>query len=601
MKSSSKHRYKTKASLHRSPLGTALLTVGLLSSLLPSTIQAASQVTDDIAPEAASSVTTKSLVTSKQFMVAAANPLATKAGYEVLQKGGSAIDALVAVQMMLGLVEPQSSGLGGGAFVVYYDAKTQKITTFDGRETAPQAATPELFQDATGKPLGFYNAVVGGRSVGTPGTVKLMGDLHKKYGKHSWKSLLKPAQKTAKEGFLVSPRLAGAIAKDKARLSRYPETKAYFFDENGAPLAVNTRLKNPAYAKTLKQLAKKGADSFYSGNIAKDIVKKVQGLSDNLGLLSLNDFQSYKVKERAATCLPYKQYDICGMGPPSSGAITVGQILGITQHFDLAAMGPKSAQAWQIIGDASRLAFADRGRYIADTDFVPMPQGLLDKDYLASRAKLIVPGQALTEVEAGTPEWKTPLALADDISIELPSTSHISIIDAEGNAVSVTTTIENGFGSRVMSNGFLLNNELTDFSFASFKNGYPIANRLEPGKRPRSSMSPTIVLKDGKPYLIVGSPGGSRIIGYVAKTLIAHLEWGMDIQSAINLPNMLNRFGTYDLEKGTPAESFRPSLEAMGFKVSIRDLNSGLQGIVVDSQTFRGGADPRREGIALGD
>jgi len=264
-------------------------------------------------------------------------------------------------------------------------------------------------------------------------------------------------------------------------------------------------------------------------------------------------------------------------------------------------MGVNSPEAWQIIGDASRLAFADRGRYIADTDYVPMPQGLLDTNYLVDRAKLITPGKALETVSAGEPEWRHPITQEDDISIELPSTSHISIVDKDGNAVSVTTTIENGFGSHVMSNGFLLNNELTDFSFKSHKNGYPIANRLEPGKRPRSSMSPTIVMKDDKPYLVVGSPGGSRIIGYVAKTLIAHIEWGMDIQEAISLPNMLSRFGTYDLEKGTQAERFEKPLTDMGFKVSIRDLNSGIQGIIIAEKGLLGGADPRREGLVLGD
>lgn len=576
------------------------------SFLSPFSFSATSQNSDAVAPEAASGVSTKQLVQSQKFMVAAANPIATEAGYEVLKKGGSAIDALVAVQTMLGLVEPQSSGLGGGAFVVYYDAKSQIITTFDGRETAPLAATPELFQDENGTPLKFYDAVVGGRSVGTPGTVKLLGDLHKEYGQLSWKSLLKPAEKLAKDGFTVSPRLAGAIANDQEKLSRYPDTKAYFFHKDGSPLIAGDVLKNPAYAKSIKTIAKKGANAFYTGDIAENIVAKVQGIEDNPGVLALDDFQVYRVKERPAVCMPYKQYEICGMGPPSSGALTVGQILGITKHFDLASMGPDSADAWQIIGDASRLAFADRGRYMADTDFVPLPTGLLEENYLAQRAALIQQGKALESVSAGEPSWENAIVLADDISIEFPSTSHISIMDGEGNAVSVTTTIENGFGSRVMSNGFLLNNELTDFSFRTHKDGYPIANRLEPGKRPRSSMSPTIVLKDGKPYLILGSPGGSRIIGYVAKTLIAHLEWGMDIQTAISLPNMLNRFGTYDLEKGTTAERFQAPLEAMGFKVSVRDLNSGLQGIVVgdfatSNQHLSGGADPRREGIVLGD
>lgn len=577
------------------------IAAGILGISLSGMAVGAGQVADSIAPELSNAWLNKELVKSNHFMVAAANPIATQAGYKVLSEGGSAIDALVAVQMMLGLVEPQSSGLGGGAFVVYYDAKTQKLTTFDGRETAPQEATPELFQDENGKPLKFYDAVVGGRSVGTPGTVKLMGDLHEKYGRLSWSRLLQPALKTAEDGFTVSARLASSIEGGKERLARYPATKAYFFDAEGEPLKEGFLLKNSAYAHTLDTLANDGANAFYTGHIAKDIVQKVRGIEDNPGVLNEIDFASYQIKERATTCLAYKQYDICGMGPPSSGALTVGQIMGITGEFDLASMGPDSATAWQIIGDASRLAFADRGRYMADTDFVPMPQGLLDASYLKERAALITPGKALKEVKPGNPNWNHPIAQADDISLELPSTSHISIVDADGNAVSVTTTIENGFGSRVMSNGFLLNNELTDFSFKAHKDGFPIANRLEPGKRPRSSMSPTIVLKEGKPYLVLGSPGGSRIIGYVAKALIAHLEWGMDIQSAISLPNMLNRFGTYDIEKGTSAEKLGSKLHKMGFKVNVRDLNSGLQGIIIDENGFQGGADPRREGIALGD
>jgi len=561
----------------------------------------AEQAADTVAPEAASRLEKKSLIQAQKFMVATANPEASKSGYDVLKAGGLAIDALVAVQMVLGLVEPQSSGLGGGAFVVYYDAENQKLTTFDGRETAPQEATPELFQDKNGEPLSFYDAVVGGRSVGTPGTVKLMGELHDRYGTMPWEDLLAPATQLAQEGFIVSPRLADAIKGSAKRLSRYPETKAYFFNIDGTPLEAGSRLRNTQYYETLRFLATYGADEFYTGQIAKKIVAQVRGALDNPGVLSEQDFLSYRVKERAPVCLPYKEYDICGMGPPSSGALTVGQILGITAQFDLAALGAKSPEAWQIIGDASRLAFADRGRYMADTDFVPMPQGLLDKSYLAERAKLIIPGKALKSIEAGEPEWRHPIKQADDIAIELPSTSHISIVDKDGNAVSVTTTIENGFGSNLMSNGFLLNNELTDFSFKSHQDGYPIANRLEPGKRPRSSMSPTIVMKDNKPYLVVGSPGGSRIIGYVAKTLIAHLEWGMDIQQAITLPNMLNRFGTYDLEKGTEAETYAKALTDMGFKVSVQDLNSGVQGIVIQKKRLLGGADPRREGLVLGD
>jgi gamma-glutamyltranspeptidase / glutathione hydrolase len=573
----------------------------LVPLLAVSQFSIAEQAADAVAPEEASGTEKKSLAHAQKFMVATANPEASKAGYDVLKAGGSAIDALVAVQMVLGLVEPQSSGLGGGAFVVYYDAANQKLTTFDGRETAPQEATPELFQDENGEPLSFYDAVVGGRSVGTPGTVKLMGELHDRYGTMPWEDLLEPATQLAQEGFIVSPRLADAIKGSAERLSRYPETKAYFFNLDGTPLEAGSRLQNTQYYETLRFLATYGADEFYTGQIAKKIVSQVRGAIDNPGVLSEQDLLSYRIKERAPVCLPYKEYDICGMGPPSSGALTVGQILGITEQFDLASLGANSPEAWQIIGDASRLAFADRGRYIADTDFVPMPQGLLDKPYLAERAKLITKGKALENAEPGEPEWRHPIKQADDMAIELPSTSHISIVDKDGNAVSVTTTIENGFGSNLMSNGFLLNNELTDFSFKSHQDGYPIANRVEPGKRPRSSMSPTIVMKNNKPYLVVGSPGGSRIIGYVAKTLIAHLEWGMDIQQAINLPNMLNRFGTYDLEKGTEAETYAKALTDMGFKVSVQDLNSGVQGIVVEKDGLLGGADPRREGLVLGD
>ena len=573
----------------------------LVPLLAVSQFSIAEQAADAVAPEEASGTEKKSLAHAQKFMVATANPEASKAGYDVLKAGGSAIDALVAVQMVLGLVEPQSSGLGGGAFVVYYDAANQKLTTFDGRETAPQEATPELFQDENGEPLSFYDAVVGGRSVGTPGTVKLMGELHDRYGTMPWEDLLEPATQLAQEGFIVSPRLADAIKGSAERLSRYPETKAYFFNLDGTPLEAGSRLQNTQYYETLRFLATYGADEFYTGQIAKKIVSQVRGAIDNPGVLSEQDLLSYRIKERAPVCLPYKEYDICGMGPPSSGALTVGQILGITEQFDLASLGANSPEAWQIIGDASRLAFADRGRYIADTDFVPMPQGLLDKPYLVERAKLITKGKALENAEPGEPEWRYPIKQADDMAIELPSTSHISIVDKDGNAVSVTTTIENGFGSNLMSNGFLLNNELTDFSFKSHQDGYPIANRVEPGKRPRSSMSPTIVMKNNKPYLVVGSPGGSRIIGYVAKTLIAHLEWGMDIQQAINLPNMLNRFGTYDLEKGTEAETYAKALTDMGFKVSVQDLNSGVQGIVVEKDGLLGGADPRREGLVLGD
>lgn len=558
------------------------------------------QIADSVAPEATNEIRAKTAVEAESFMVTAAHPLAVEAGYKVLNAGGSAADALVAVQTVLGLVEPQSSGLGGGAFLVYWDAKQNKLTSFDGRETAPLAARPELFQDENGQPLKFFDAVVGGRSVGTPGTVKLLETMHQKFGDKPWSELMQPAIQLANNGFEVSLRMAASIANDKARLARYPDTQAYFFTKDGEPLPQGYKLVNKAYAKTLQTIAKHGSEPFYTGSIAKSIVNKVTAIEDNPGLLAMEDFATYKVIERDVVCSAYHQYDVCGMGPPSSGALTLGQILGISSHFDLAKLGEDNPTSWQIIGDASRLAFADRGRYMADSDYVPMPQGLLDPEYLAQRAKLIKQGEALESVTAGEPPWDAKITMADDESIELPSTTHIVIVDGKGNIISMTSTIENGFGSRVMSNGFLLNNELTDFSFAAHKDGLPIANRVEPGKRPRSSMAPTIVMKEGEPYMAIGSPGGSRIIGYVAKTLIAHIDWGMPIQQAIEMPNMLNRFGTYDIEIGTDAEKFKAPLEKMGFEVNLRDLNSGLHGVVFKDGKMIGGADSRREGIVLG-
>ena len=347
-------------------------------------------------------------------------------------------------------------------------------------------------------------------------------------------------------------------------------------------------------------MATGGADAFYYGPVAEDIVATVAGAEGNPGLLAPIDLATYRVVERDPVCVSYRAHEICGMGPPSSGALTVGQILGLLRGTDLAALGPASAEAWRRIGDASRLAFADRGRYMADSDFVPMPAGLTADGYLAERAQLLDTDKALEEVAPGNPDWDHALLWGDDQSIEFPSTSHISIVDSFGNALSMTTTIENGFGSRLMTGGgFLLNNELTDFSFATHEDGRPIANRVEPGKRPRSSMAPTIVLKDDKPVLVIGSPGGSRIIGYVAQAIIAHLDWGMDVQQAVAMGHLLNRFGTFDLEAGTEAEALAPELEALGYEVSIGDRTSGLHAIAV-GDGLSGGADPRREGIALG-
>lgn len=584
----------------------------LVVGLLFSSSVVAQQVADAVAPEnggagqqaisqaVAAAQKAKSNghpVSSDNWMIVAANPYATQAGAKVLQAGGTAADAAIAVQLVLGLVEPQSSGLGGGAFVVWYDAETGRLTTLDGRETAPLQATPRLFQDATGAPLKFFDAVVGGRSVGTPGTPALLEALHQRWGNQPWGSLFEDAIALAEDGFEVSDRMAGSIARDADRLARFPATAAYFMPD-GEPLASGTFLKNAEYAQTLRSLSEHGAGAFYSGAIAHDIVQTVRNAPGNPGVLSLLDMGIYQVKQREPVCAAYKTFEVCGMGPPSSGALTVGQILGMAQHYDLSA-GPDDPKVLQILGDASRLAFADRGLYMADSDFVPMPtKGLLNPEYLKTRAALLA-DQRLKDVAPGKPEFDHALNWAPDESLELPSTSHISIVDRYGNALSMTTTIENGFGSRLFVRGFLLNNELTDFSFRTHRDGQPIANRVEPGKRPRSSMSPTIVMQDGKPVLVTGSPGGSMIIGYVANSIIAWAEWGLDVQQAISLPHRINRFGRYDVESGAGDATTVQVLESMGYPVKTGAMTSGL-GMIEIGDRLSGGADPRREGIALG-
>ena len=595
------------------PLATlAILAIAAAATVPPAFAQlqtpSTGQASDAVQPESGAAPVTTSTrqpVTAKSQMVVAANPLAAKAGYAILAQGGSAIDAMVTTQLVLNLVEPQSSGIGGGAFLIYYDADEGRLTTFDGRETAPVAATPKLFLDEAGDPLKFYDAVVGGRSVGTPGTLKLLYETQKTYGKLDWKAVVQPAIDLATQGFAVSPRLNELVSGDVERLSRFPGTRGYFLDAAGKPLPVGHLVKNPEFARTLQTIADKGADGFYTGQIARDIVAAVQGAEGNPGKLALADLAAYTVIEREPVCADYRTYDVCGMGPPSSGALTVGQILKLLEPFDIAGLGPKSAKAWRLIGDASRLAFADRGRYMADIDFVPMPlAGLLDSGYLEGRSQLMDGDKAMSKdaVQPGMPPWDHAMLEGDDQAIELPSTSHFSIVDKDGNVVSITTTIENEFGSRLMVDGFLLNNELTDFSFETHEDGRPIANRVEPGKRPRSSMAPTIVMQDNRPVIAIGSPGGSRIIGYVAEALVALIDWKMNIQDAVALPHVVNRFGPMDIEKGTAAEALAAPLKAMGYEINVTDLNSGLHGIVIDADgTLTGGADPRREGVAVGD
>ncbi|MET4104516.1 gamma-glutamyltranspeptidase/glutathione hydrolase [Roseovarius sp. MBR-78] len=585
-----------------------LLLLGFLAAPLM-----AQQAADAIAPEGggaggvqvppmlAASAAAKAagrVVEADTWMIAAAHPLAVEAGARVLRAGGTAADAMVAVQAVLGLVEPQSSGLGGGAFLVWHDGATGAITTLDGRETAPMSATPKLFLDAAGQPLDFFEAVVGGRSVGVPGTPALLAEAQRRWGRADWPVLFEDAIRLADEGFAVSPRLASLVAGDAARLARFAATRAYFLP-GGTPIKAGEILRNPAYADTLRILAQEGAAPFYTGPIAADIVETVQGAGDNPGTLSRADLAIYAVREREAVCAPYRGYEVCGMGPPSSGGVTVAQILGMLAPYDLAALGPDSADAWRLIGDASRLAFADRGRYLADSDFVPVPvRGLLAPGYLRDRARLLRGDDALPEVAPGTPEFDHALDWGQGKTLAQPATSHISIVDGYGNALSMTTTIENGFGSRLMVRGFLLNNELTDFSFASHEGGRPIANAVAPGKRPRSSMAPTILRRDGQPVLVLGSPGGSRIIGFVAKTIIAWADWGMDVQQAVALPHLVNRFGRYDIEPG--AVWLVPALAELGYEVEVRSMTSGLHAIELGAP-LAGGADPRREGLAYGE
>jgi len=537
--------------------------------------------------------------TAEDFMVAAAHPLAARAGQRVLADGGSAVDAAIAVQALLTLVEPQSSGLGGGAFLMHYDADSGRVTAYDGRETAPAAAAPDLFLTSDGAPMDFWDAVIGGRAVGVPGVLRMLALAHADHGRRAWAALFQPAIQRARDGFAVTPRLHRLIAGDDA-LRRDPAARAHFFTEEGRPLPVGHRLRNPALADTLHRVAEDGADAFYEGPIARDIVAKVRGHPTNAGRLTTADLAAYRAKRRAPLCRPYRGRRVCGMPPPTSGGATTLQILGILSAFDLGARSPLSAEAVHLLAEASRLAFADRNRYLADSDFVAVPLGrLLDRDYLHRRARRIDLSRSLGKARPGLP---------DDRHAVLPdqpggrSTSHVAIVDAEGNAVSMTSSIEQAFGAHLMVRGFLLNNQLTDFAFRPRIENRPVANRVQPGKRPRSSMSPTLVLgPEGNFRLAIGSPGGSRIIGYVAQRLVATLDWGLDVQRAIDLPNLVNRNGPTELEEHPALRALAPALRARGHRLRFGRMTSGLHGIARQPDGLLvGGADPRREGVVLG-
>jgi gamma-glutamyltranspeptidase/glutathione hydrolase len=562
-------------------------------------------------PEAASGLTAKPGWATSRFAVAAANPLATDAGYQVLRAGGSAVDAAIAVQMVLTLVEPQSSGIGGGAFLLHFDGR--EVEAFDGRETAPAAVDERLFLGADGKPLPFYDAVVGGRSVGVPGTVRMLEMAHRQHGKLPWAALFQPAITLAENGFRVSPRLNTLIKAD-AHLQKDPSARAYFFQANGEPVAVGTTLRNPELAAVLRRIASEGARAFYEGEIAQAMVDKVQQHPTNPGRLALADLAGYQPKKRAPLCHDYRggagDYRICGFPPPSSGAIAVGQILGILNHTNAAALRPDaglpSADWLHLYTEAARLVFADRAQYVGDPDFVQPPAGswmsLLDPGYLAARARLIG-AQSMKTAQPGTPGQATSRYAPAPEQVEY-GTSHISIVDAHGNALAMTTTIEDQFGARQMVRGFLLNNELTDFSFVpADAQGRPIANRVQPGKRPRSSMAPTLVFDRASGRLVAsaGSPGGALIIHYTAKTLYGILNWGLNAQQAIDLPNFGSTNGPTLLEQRRFAPALVQALQARGHEVREMDMTSGLQAIQRTPGGFFGGADPRREGVVLGD
>lgn len=566
-------------------------------------------------PEGSSGYTEKPGWATTKFAVAAANPLATDAGYQILKAGGSAIDAAIAVQMVLTLVEPQSSGIGGGAFLLHHDGKN--VEAFDGRETAPAAADEKLFLKADGKPMAFYEGVVGGRSVGTPGTVRMLEMAHKQHGKLPWATLFQPAITLAEGGFKVSARLNTLLKADQ-HLKKDPVAAAYFYNAQGEAWPVGHTLKNPELAQVLRKIAAQGSKGLLEGDVAQAIVDKVQKHPANPGQLSLADLAGYQPKKRAPICHDYKaqgkDFRICGFPPPSSGAIAVGQILGILNHAYAGAIplenGLPGANWLHLYTEASRLAFADRAQYLGDPDFVQPPGGswmsLLDDRYLAERARLIGP-QSMKTATPGTPG---PVRTSHAPMPDQPEygTSHISIVDAFGNAVAMTTTIEDVFGARQMVRGFLLNNELTDFSFApADAQGKPIANRVQAGKRPRSSMAPALVFDKATGELIMsgGSPGGALIIHFTAKTLYGVLNWGMTPQQAINLPNFASLNGPSILEEKRFPPATVEALRARGAEVREQAMTSGLQAITKGNAhgtpVWLGGADPRREGIVMGD
>jgi gamma-glutamyltranspeptidase / glutathione hydrolase len=554
----------------------------------------------DRPPEADTGFQPKTAVHAKRFLVVAAHPLAARAGADTVARGGSALDAAIATLMVLNLVEPQSSGIGGGGFLLYWSRKDRSVSAYDGRETAPAAATPGRFLDADGKPLSWPDAIVSGRSVGVPGLLRMLELAHRRHGKLPWATLFEPAIHLAESGFPMSPRLHALVAAD-AYLAQDADARRYFYAGDGRAKEAGTMIRNPELAAVLRSVAAHGADAFYRGDVARAIVAKARAHPRAPGDLVETDLSGYAAIERKPLCGPYRTWKICGMPPPSSGGFAVLQMLGILERLGIERARPASLEAVHLFSEAGRLAYADRDAYIADPAFVPTPLApLLDPRYLDSRASRVDRSRSMGRARPGSPPGVPVVGTAE--ALELPSTSHVSIVDAEGDAVSVTASIESAFGNRQMVRGFMLNNELTDFSWLPEVDGKPVANRVGPGKRPRSSMAPTLVFDaDGRLVLAIGSPGGHSIINYVAKTLVGVLDWGLDVQDAISLPNFGSRNGPTDLERGTALERLVPQLRAMQHVVRVRPETSGLHGIQRVPGGWLGGADPRREGAAVGE
>jgi len=574
----------------------ALLAVSLVFVLASATLNAYER------PEGESGFTPKTLTTAKRHMVVAANPLAAEAGLAMLRKGGSAIDAAIATQMVLNVVEPQSSGIGGGAILLTWDAESKTLLNFDGRETAPAAVTPDLFLDAVGKVLPRKKAMESGRSVGVPGVLAALKLAHDRYGKLPWTDLFAPAIAIARDGFSISHRLS-EVLDDTDATSFTQEGRAYFFDSAGRPWPTGYKLKNPALAATFEAIAKDGPSALYAGEIAQDITAAVQNDPRGAGKLTTEDLANYRAKQREPVCVLYRAHEVCGAAPPSSGAVTIGQVLSLVEPFDL-GKEPLAIQPVHCIVEAERLAFADRDRYLADPDFVTAPvSGLLDRAYLDQRRALIQPDRTMGEATPGTPPNTRQGFYGRDATLENVGTSHISIADNDGNAVSMTTSIEQAFGSHIMVRGFLLNNELTDFSFTPVDaEGHAIANRVEPGKRPRSAMDPTMIFAESrKLQYLLGSPGGPGIILFNLKAIIAILDWHLDPQAASALANFGSTGGAFLLEPGQEWDALADGMRKLGHEVQRFDFTSGLAIVAVTPDGLQGGADPRREGVALGD